>query len=236
MIKGVAFDLEGTVVNVENLHFQAFVLAAAEAGLSLIFESIVEKIPHALGGGDKRISQGIYDLSDRKMSTMEILDRKRYYYERSLEKLESIEPRLGFKEVFSQIRKMGLNVAIGSLTPVKYAEILLRRSGLDRLFPPENVVLEKDVRALKPAPDVYLETARRLAISPSEQLVFEDSATGLIAARSAGSVAVVLPVYHFSKNLVEIIEAGAARIFWDWREINMEALIANLNQKEGGSR
>mgnify|MGYP001576059459 CR=1 FL=1 len=50
MIKGFTFDLEGVGVNVEKLHFRAFVLAAAEAGLSLTFESIVEKIPHALGG------------------------------------------------------------------------------------------------------------------------------------------------------------------------------------------
>lgn len=230
MFKGVAFDLEGTIVNLEKFHFQAFVLAAAEAGLSLTFESIVEKIPHALGGGDKRICQGIYNLSDGKMSVMQILEHKRYYYERSLEKLENIETRPGFIEAFDQIKGMGFNVAIGSLTPVKYAEIILKRSGLDRLFPVENVVLEKDVQKLKPAPDVYLETARRMVISPSDQLVFEDSATGLIAARAAGSIVVVLPVYHFTKNLTEIIEAGAIRIFWDWREINIEALITNLNK------
>lgn len=231
MIRGVAFDLEGTIVNLEEIHFQAFVLAAAEVGLSLTFESIVEKIPHALGGGDKRICQGIYDLSDGKTSVPRILEYKRYYYEQSLEKLGSIELRPGFREVFDQIRELGLGVAVGSLTPVKYANLILRRSGLDRLFPPEKVVLEINVQKLKPAPDVFLETARRLAISPSEQLVFEDSATGLIAARVAGSTVVVLPVYHFSKNLIEIIEAGATRIFWDWREINIKALISNLNKE-----
>lgn len=231
MKKGIAFDLEGNILNMEDLHFQAFVLASKEVGLDLTFKSIVEKIPNAIGGGDQLVCQGIYNLSNKRMSVSKILECKNYYYGSMLEKLNGIELRPGFKDIYNQIKRMDIGVAIGSLTSVKYAEILLSRSGLDRLFPPENVVLAENVQKLKPAPDVYLETARRMGIQPNEQLVFEDSATGLIAARAAGSLAIAMPVYHFPENLIMIIQAGAFRIFWDWREINIKALIINLNEK-----
>lgn len=229
MIEGIAFDLEGTIVNVEELHFQAFILAAAEFGLNLTFETLVEKIPYALGGGDKRISRGIAELSG--VSASEIFTLKRRHYSSLLEDIEHIKPRPGFIKVFNQIKSLGLNVAIGSLTAIEYARILLERSGVGNLFPQENEVFEKDVKNLKPAPDVYRETARRMNIKPSEQLVFEDSATGLVAARLAGSNGIAVPVYFFEENLIGLIKAGAKRIFFDWREMNVKSLIKNLNRE-----
>jgi len=228
MIKGVAFDLEGTIINVEELHFEAFILTAAEFGLNLTFETLVKKIPYALGGGDKRISRGIAELigvSDEKIFTL-----KREHYSRLLEGLEKIEPRPGFIEVFNQIRSLGLNVAIGSLTAIEHARILLERSRVGNLFPQENEIFEKDVKNLKPAPDVYCETARRMNIKPSEQLVIEDSATGLVAASLAGSERIAVPIYSFEENLIEIIKTGTKRIFLDWREMNVKSLIENLNK------
>ncbi len=230
-IRGVAIDLEGPIIDMEKFHFEAFIRAAAELGLSLTFESIVEQIPYALGGGDRRVSQGIAGLISRPDAWEEIFNLKRHRYSRLLENLERIEARPGFMEALDQIKSLGLNVAIGSSTPIEQARILLERSGVGRLFPPENLVFEPDVENLKPAPDVYLETARRMHIDPAEQLVIEDTATGLIAARLAGSRGIAVPVYCFRSNLVDIITAGAVRIIHDWRETNVTALIENLNRE-----
>jgi beta-phosphoglucomutase len=231
MINGVAFDLEGTVINLEKFHFDAFILAAAEFGLNLTFESLARQIPYAIGGGDKRISRGIAELLGKSCLEAEILTRKRESYSRVLESLSRIEVRPGFTEVLEEIKKLDLPVTIGSLTPIEYAKILLAKSGVGQLFPAENQVFDKDVKNLKPKPDVFMETARRMHIPPTEQLVFEDSATGIVAAHAAGSKVVVLPIYHFEENLHEIIKAGSTRIFLDWREMNILALINNLNQE-----
>lgn len=55
------------------------------------------------------------------------------------------------------------------------------------------VVSSDDVAHGKPAPDVYLETARRLGVAPSDCLVVEDSHNGVRAARAAGMTTVLVP-------------------------------------------
>lgn len=228
-IKGIAFDLEGTIINVEKVHFDAFILAAKDFGLEVDFETIVREIPRALGGGDKLNSEGLSRLSQGKIPAHRILKRKREHYAKLITSVEQIDSRPGFMETLCRIKGMGLETAIGSLTITEQAHYLLERSGLAGMFEPANIVLAEDVRNLKPAPDVYLETAQRMGIAPEEQLVFEDSTSGIIAARTAGSKVVVLPVYTFPDNLGKIVKENPDRVFWDWREINIRALIENLN-------
>lgn len=55
------------------------------------------------------------------------------------------------------------------------------------------IVSSDEVAHGKPAPDVYLETARRLGVAPSDCLVVEDSHNGVRAARAAGMTTVLVP-------------------------------------------
>ena len=91
--------MEGTIINVEELHFKAFTLAAQEFGLSLTFENMVKEIPYALGGGDKRISRGIASKISG-VSEKDILVLKRRFYSKLLDEQRIIKPRPGFKKVF----------------------------------------------------------------------------------------------------------------------------------------
>lgn len=232
VIKGVGFDLEGTLVHqLEELHFRAFIVVAARFNLNLTLESLVQKIPYTLGGGDRRISQGIARLLNRPELEEEILAQKRAIYSCKLESLDRIEIRPGAEKAIEAIKAEGLPIAIGSLTSIEHARIILAKSGIGRLFPSENQVFEKDVKNLKPAPDVFEETARRMGITPPEQLVFGDSATDAVAALAAGSKVIVVPLYPFPYNLHELIEAGATRIFLDWEEINIRSVIKNMNRE-----
>ena len=78
---------------------------------------------------------------------------------------------------------------------------------------------------------MYQETARRLGIRTDEQLVIGDSATDAVAALAAGSKVIIVPAYHLQENLHQLINAGAKRIFLDWREINIRNVIENINRE-----
>lgn len=52
----------------------------------------------------------------------------------------------------------------------------------------------------KPAPDIYLEAAKRLGVHPSECLVFEDAITGAQSGKSAGCNVVAVPDYRMEKE------------------------------------
>ena len=186
-IKGVAFDLEGTLVDVEWAHHEGHIYAAREVGVHLTLKTAISKIPHFIGGPDEKIAEEIWQLSDKGKSVNEILGSDTVHFHRFLEKME-IKPRIGVLEVIAELRRLKIAFAVGSLDRAERAYHLLDRSGIRSHF--DHIVLREDVELVKPAPDVYLKTAERMGIEPSEQLVFEDSPRGVIAAIAAGSMAI----------------------------------------------
>ena len=229
-IYGVALDLEGTVVNLEHTHFRAFIMAADELGVRIDFRTIAEKIPNAIGGGDKLIANGIAQLSDGKIDPDKLFALKMFHYSKLLHEVK-LAPRPGFLAALKEMRKAELPVTIGSLTELGAANAILQRSGLVRFFPRNETVLLGDVREKKPAPDVYLETARRMGIEPETQLVFEDSVTGVNAATAAGSLVVAMPVFRKREVVDQVLNAGARRVFCGWDEMRVMNVIQSLRQE-----
>ncbi len=231
-IKGIAVDLEGTVVDVERAHFEGHCAAAAEFGLVLTVEEAITALPHFIGGPDEKVCEEIRDLlpaRGRSACVEDILARDKFHYLRLLPEIP-IECRPGFMEAYHGMRDLGLTIATGSLTPMSQAAVLLERSGLMKVLGRSNIVLREDVKNPKPAPDVFLRTAQIMGIDPSEQIVFEDSPRGIRAALSAGSRAVGMPVIIRPQSVAALVEAGASMVFFDWREINVPALIQNMSR------
>ncbi|MEK9194299.1 MAG: HAD family phosphatase [Patescibacteria group bacterium] len=229
-ICGIALDLEGTVVNLEHAHFRAFIMAADELGVKIDFRTITEKIPNAIGGGDKLIAKGIAELSSGKIDPDKLLALKMFHYSKLLHEVK-LAPRPGFLAALKEMRKAELPVMIGSLTELGAANAILHRSGLVRYFSRNETVLLGDVREKKPAPDVYLETARRMGIEPETQLVFEDSITGITAATRAGSFVIAMPVFRKREIMDGVLDAGARRVFFGWDEMRVMNVIQNLRQE-----
>ncbi len=220
-IKGVAFNLEGTIINLEPLHFNAFVLAMEEYGFVTTIKDIITRIPLAIGGGDPVIAEGLLELYSVDISINELLLKQRQYYERELEKT-LIAPREGFLDFLFPIQKQGIKTAIGSLTPRISGEYLIDRAGLGKYFAPETRVFLEDVANKKPAPDVYQRTADLMVISASEQIVFEDSVPGVMAATAAGCKVIAMPIFASTNYLVKLSQAGASKIYLNWREVNLK--------------
>ena len=86
-----------------------------------------------------------------------------------------------------------LGLASSSNRPL--IDFVLDVSGLARLF--RATVSSEEVARGKPAPDVFLEAARRLGVAPERCAVVEDSANGIRAGRAAGMLVVAIPNPHF---------------------------------------
>lgn len=233
-IEALAFDLEGTIVDVEFAHHQAHILSAKDVGIILSLENCFKLLPHFIGGPDEKVAEDISALAaQRGLGTIDpkyVLKQKRAYYHKLLSELP-IQPRAGFIEFFQAIKKMGLKYAIGSLTDEIQAKILLERSGIRELFGDSNIILREHVKNLKPAPDVWIETARRTGINPANQLIFEDSPRGIQGAMQIGAYCIGMPVYNRPDLINSLSEAGAKRIFIFWNEIDPYYLIKNVNEE-----
>ena len=86
-------------------------------------------------------------------------------------------------------------VAIASSANPELIEVVLRRAGLDGIV--QTAVSSEEVRRGKPAPDVYLEAARRLGVEPARCAAVEDSHNGIRSAKAAGMRVIALPNPHF---------------------------------------
>jgi HAD superfamily hydrolase (TIGR01509 family) len=85
----------------------------------------------------------------------------------------------------------GWRVAVASSAHREVIDAALEATGLTSVF--EVIVSSDEVTHGKPAPDVYLEVARRMALDPADCLVVEDSRNGVLAGKAAGMTVVHIP-------------------------------------------
>jgi HAD superfamily hydrolase (TIGR01509 family) len=86
-------------------------------------------------------------------------------------------------------------LAVASSSNAPLIEAVLDRAGIADLF--DAVVSSEEVAGGKPAPDVYLEAARRLGVEPVRAAAVEDSSNGIRAAHAAGMRVLALPNAHY---------------------------------------
>jgi len=122
------------------------------------------------------------------MELHETVRRKEGYFLELLEGVQPIEPVVEIAR-----RMFGVApLAVASGGHRELVEATLSRLGIRSLF--QAVVCAEDYVRGKPAPDPFLEAARRLGVPPAECLVFEDSPTGIESARAAGMESVFVPL------------------------------------------
>jgi HAD superfamily hydrolase (TIGR01509 family) len=97
----------------------------------------------------------------------------------------------GVGQALEACMQLGWRVALASNSPARLCGLTLEKLGIAAHF--DAVVSSEHVASGKPDPAVYLEAAHRLSIDPRECLAFEDSATGVRAARAAGMGVVAVP-------------------------------------------
>ena len=107
------------------------------------------------------------------------------------EVLHGAPPMPGAVELVDALRGAGRPVALASNSTRGFVERTLGLAGLEGVF--DAVVAADEVAAPKPAPDVYVEAARRLGVEPARCAALEDSHTGVAAARAAGMLVVGVP-------------------------------------------
>jgi HAD superfamily hydrolase (TIGR01509 family) len=226
-IQGLAFDLEGTIIDLEALHRAAHLKVAADVDVRLSMEEAIERLPHLIGGPDEEVAAEIAALSGQTESIERALSLKRAYFMQLLQLQDIIAPRQGFREFLNWVRKLGLKIAIGTVTARDFALHLLKRAGIFQEVGEQFIVTREDVREPKPSPEVYIKTARCMGIETHAQLVFEDSAIGVRAARSAGSKVIVLPTVTSRSFLDGLIFAGAEAVFTTWYDPGLRSLITS---------
>jgi HAD superfamily hydrolase (TIGR01509 family) len=200
MIDAVVFDLDGVIVDSEQ-----------------VWDDVREGLARERGG---RWHSG----AQRDMMGMSSLEWSRYMHDviglrESPEEInEEVVVRLiaRYREQLplvpgaaEAVRRLGarwpLGLASSSNRPV--IDAVLELSGLAPFF--RVTVSSEEVGRGKPAPDVYLEAARRLGVEPARSAAVEDSTNGIRSARSAGMRVVAIPNPTYPPQPEALAEADA---------------------------
>lgn len=183
--RAVLLDLDGLVLDSEATYTRAWRFAAAEFGCELSAE-FCETL---FGRHADAVEQALRDRIGASYDRQRFYRSAERYWREGLVK-EGIPPMPGLEALLAVLRRRAIPYALATNSDNPYARECLERSGVAEAFP---VVVTRDqVRRGKPEPDLFLEAARRLAVPPESCLALEDSETGLLAARAAGTVMVLV--------------------------------------------
>ena len=121
-------------------------------------------------------------------------------------------------------RRRGVRIAVASSS--HHCAEILRAGGLTEFFDARLDGQDLDRLGLsgKPAPDMFLEAARRLAALPARAVVFEDATAGIAAAR-AGAFGLVIGVRH-AAQAAALLASGASQVVADLSEVDLQGYTA----------
>ncbi|GAB1432928.1 HAD family phosphatase [Spirochaetota bacterium] len=208
LIKAVIFDLDGTLIDSEPVYFESEKIWLGGYGIDYS-----EEMNHKyLGRGSAAMIADLLamfpDSAMAKFGIEELVRQKdKAYLELAPRMVKTFPQVLSFANI---LYKNGTAMAIASGSTLKVINSMAESLGFKHYFP--FIVSAEEVKTGKPAPDIFLETARRMAVEPENCLVLEDSKNGVLSAKAAGMHCVVLPdpelPFFAEQELADILVKG----------------------------
>jgi beta-phosphoglucomutase family hydrolase len=178
--KGIIFDCDGTLADTMPLHWRAWQVITARHRLHLPEDRF-----YALGGVPSRdILKMLSQEQGITIDHLAVAREKEAEYLPLIAQVEPINTVVGVAR--ANHGKIPLAVASGGTR--KIIQQVLEHLGIRHLF--EAIVTSEDVVNQKPAPDIFLEAARRIGVPPHRCRAYEDTDLGMQAIRAAGMDAV----------------------------------------------
>lgn len=194
MGKAVIFDMDGVICHTNPFHSKAFRIFFQKRSL---FPTEEEFAQHMYGKSNSYI---LSHFLGRKIEGEELLileDEKESLFRDIYQ--HHVSPISGFLEFFMDLKNAGFLTGVATSAP--FANLELIGGKLD-LFPHmESILASEHVIKHKPDPEVYLKSADNLGVSPAHCVVFEDSFSGVTAAKNAGMKVVGVLSSHKKEEL-----------------------------------
>lgn len=189
MIRGVVFDMDGVLVDTEQVWDEVRAQLTREWG----GRYTAEAQRAMMGMSSPEWSRYLHDVVGLTPTPDEI---NREVVRRMLDRYrEELQLVPGAVEAVLRLQGAGLRLGIASSSNRPLIDAVLESAGLADAF--STTVSSEEVERGKPAPDVYLEAARRLGVAPESCVAVEDSENGIRAAHAAGMRVLALPNPHY---------------------------------------
>lgn len=187
MIQAVIFDMDGLMFDTERLWDTLWEPACQALGL-VMPENLDAFFAGGRGLAGTKLNEHIQKFFPQ-IDPQVIVEK---VWELAEDRFgQGVPCKPGLAELLQTLEEKKIPRIVASSSPRALILKNLETTGMSRYF--EQVVCGADVRFSKPAPDIFLEAARRLDVDIHKCLVLEDSFNGVRAGHAAGAVTVMVP-------------------------------------------
>jgi len=185
-IRSVLFDFDGIIVDTEWAIYSAWRRTFEAHGHPLPLEIYTRCI-----GSDFATWSPKTHLEELTGNSFDWHDLDTRRQQEIVSELENSTPMIGVSEMLDVLSACATPCAVVSSSSHHWVDGWLEKLGLIQHF--ETIVCRGDAPRIKPAPDLYLEAAKRLKLEAAACLVIEDSLNGILSAKAAGMTAWAVP-------------------------------------------
>lgn len=220
--RGVALDVDGTLVASVDAHARAWVFALAEAGR----EVELQRVRPLIGKGGDKLLPEVTGIAADSAEGRRISERRgEIFRERELPHLRATA---GARDLVERLREEGFALAVASSARPEELEALLAVAGTPELV--AGATDSGDVTASKPDPDIVHVVLGRLGTAPGETLLVGDTRWDIEAAAAAGVAAIALR----SGGMPDADLAGALAIYDDPADLVRRFDASPLGREDRG--
>ncbi|NJK78925.1 MAG: HAD-IA family hydrolase [Chloroflexaceae bacterium] len=189
LLRGVLWDLDGTLIDSGELHWVTWRDALANEGFELSREAFNERF----GQRNDRFLRTLLDpdLSQEKIDRISGAKESAY---RAMVRSDGITILPGALHWLETLQAQGWRQAIASSAPRQNIEVIMEVVGFDQYA--AVYVGSEDVQHGKPDPEVFLVAAERIGVPPDRCIVVEDSPAGIQAGRDGGMRTIAVLTTH----------------------------------------
>ena len=218
-VRALVFDMDGTMVDSMPAHARSWEVFTRRHGIRMSVEEVLQKTTGRTGVECIRILMG-EDVPEER--ALELIAEKEAIYREFFGK--EFREVAGFRDFARDVTARGLKFAVATAGDRHNIAFALEHLKLAQR--PDAIVGGDEGIAGKPAPDLFLEAARRVQAAPAECIVFEDAPFGIEAARRAGMRAVAICSTHGAEELAGPHVIAQVR---DYRELMNNEFLESLH-------
>lgn len=214
------FDMDGVIIDNAVFHEKAWRIFLNRRGIGLSDREFKEIVFGRTGSDCLKILFENVTEAEIKEHTKEINAIYRQEYE------PYIEATPGLIDFLKLLKQNNVITTIATSAPPVNVKYITETLNIREYF--TNVIDDTQVTKGKPDPEIYLTSAEAISYEPSRCVVFEDSLSGIQAAKSAGMKVVGVATTHDPSELKEV-----DLVIKNFHELNIEKIMAIINK---GSR
>jgi beta-phosphoglucomutase-like phosphatase (HAD superfamily) len=177
-VRAVLIDVDGTLVDSNDLHAQAWIRAFAAHGFSVN----AGEVRRAIGMGGDKLMPRVSGIEEESELGRDIAERRGEIFSNEL--LSFVKPLPGAGELIRALRARGLTLVAASSAKEEELEKLLAIAGVREVL--GSRTSSDDADQSKPAPDIVHVALARAGVGPDEALMIGDTPYDIEAATRAG--------------------------------------------------